>query len=421
MIMKKIEVSIITIGDELLIGQTIDTNSSWMAVELNRAGMWIHERVAVGDIREDILQSLEEESRKADVILITGGLGPTNDDITKKVLCEYFNTTLRENTEVLEAVKARFMPRGIPMLESNIQQALVPASCTVLPNRNGTAPGLWFEKEGKIFVSMPGVPHEMEGIMTDEVIPRLRQRFSLPPIMHRTMMTMGLGESQVAERLVSFEKALPAYLSLAYLPGNGLLKLRLTAHENREQDAQAIRRSFQEMKEILSDIMVDDEDNPPEQTLAKLLRRHKLTMATAESCTGGNIAHKITLIPGSSDYFKGSVVSYANAVKQDVLHVPENILKTFGAVSEQTVTVMVKEVAALMKTEVAVAVSGIMGPGGAAEDKPVGTVWMAAIAGEQIRTRKYQLRYNRARNIEITTNYALYLARAAILAHIQGD
>lgn len=419
--MKKIEISIITIGDELLIGQTIDTNSTWMAVQLNQAGMWVHERVAVGDIRDDILQSLEEESRKADVILITGGLGPTNDDITKKVLCEYFNTSLVEDAGVLEAVKARFMPRGIPILKTNLQQALVPKSCTVLPNHNGTAPGLWFEKDNKIYVSMPGVPHEMEGIMTNEVIPRLRQRYSLPPIMHRTLITMGLGESQVAARLELFEKNLPSELSLAYLPGNGLLKLRLTAHENGQQNLPVMQQSFHTLKEILSDIMVDDEDNLPEQTLGKLLRRHNLTLSTAESCTGGNIAHKITLIPGSSTYFKGSVVCYANVVKQEVLGVPDEILRTFGAVSEETVMTMVNGVSSLLKTEVAIAVSGIMGPGGATEDKPVGMVWIAALAGGRIKTRKLQLRYSRTRNIEITTNYALNLAREAILGHIQGD
>lgn len=419
--MKQVLISIITIGDELLIGQTIDTNSAWMAGQLNRAGMWVHRRVAVGDRRDAILETLQEESAKSDIVLITGGLGPTNDDITKRVLCEYFKTTLVENTEVLEQIKARFMPRGIPMLERNLQQALVPQSSTVLPNERGTAPGLWFEQEGKIVVSMPGVPHEMEGLMKNAVIPKLRQRFALSPVLHRTMVTMGLGESQVAERLIQFEKNLPDNMSMAYLPGNGLLRLRLTARGNEPQEENRLMKSFNDLKALLHDIMIDDEDNMPEVTVGKLLGRHGLTLATAESCTGGNIAHKITLVPGSSDYFKGAVVSYANDIKQDVLQVPGEMLESYGAVSEETVTAMAKTARGLLKADVAVAVSGIMGPGGATKDKPVGTVWIAACAGARTRTRKYQLRYSRIRNIEITTNYALNMVRQIILDHTQGD
>lgn len=419
--MKQIMVSIITIGDELLIGQTIDTNSSWMAMQLNQAGIWVQRRVAVGDNREAILKALEEESKVSEIVLITGGLGPTNDDITKKVLCEYFNTSLVENQAVLEQVKARMKPLGIPILKSNMQQALVPASCTVLPNDHGTAPGLWFEEHGNVFVSMPGVPHEMEGLMIQHVIPRLRERFSLLPILHRTMVTMGLGESQVAERLKNFENDLPPFISLAYLPATGFLRLRLTVRESDLQQGEDLEKAFSELKTMLADIMVDDEDHLPAKTVGNLLRRHALTLSTAESCTGGNIAHQITLIPGSSDYFKGSVVSYADEVKQNLLGVAEDILQIHGAVSEETVKAMALSVSSVMKTDIGIAVSGIMGPDGGTEEKPVGTVWMAACFGKSVMTKKYKLRYSRIRNIEMTTNYALNMVREIILSHIQSD
>lgn len=419
--MKKITVSIITIGDELLIGQTVDTNSAWMAVQLNRSGIWVHRRVAVGDNRESILQTLEEESRRSDVLLMTGGLGPTKDDMTKNVLCEYFGTHLVEDKEVLAQVTARLSPLNIPMLERNRQQALVPAACTVLPNEWGTAPGLWFEKDGRIYAAMPGVPHEMEGLMTRYVIPRLHERFNLSPVNHRTAVTMGMGESQVAERLAGFETGLPPFISLAYLPGNGFLRLRLTAAENGRRNVVQLEQSFKQLLGLIPDIVVDQVDHLPEQTVGELLRRYGLTLSTAESCTGGNIAHKITCIPGSSDYFKGTVVSYSNEIKQHVLGVPEAILKTPGAVSEATVKAMVTGVNVLLKTDVAVAVSGIMGPDGGTAEKPVGTVWMAAVLKDKIITRKYRLKYTRIRNIEIATNYALNMVREIILNQIPGD
>lgn len=419
--MEKITISIITIGDELLIGQTIDTNSAWMAIQLNKAGMWVQRRVAVGDSREDIVQSLQQESEQSDVILLTGGLGPTNDDITKKVLCEYFHTGLVENTEVLEQVKARLMPTAVAMLERNRQQALVPESCLVLPNDRGTAPGLWFEQDNTIYVSMPGVPHEMEGLMSNQVIPRLKQRFKLPPVTHHTVVTTGIGESQLAERLVEFESGLPAFISLAYLPGNGILRLRLTAWENAEEQTNQLEASFKALLAIISDVVVDDDDRLLEETVGLLLQRRCLTFSTAESCTGGNIAHKITSIAGSSGYFKGSVISYSNDIKQHVLHVPEDILKKYGAVSEQTVVAMAKGAMNLLKTDVAVAVSGIMGPGGGSEEKPVGTVWIAACMKGKLKTREYKLRYSRIRNIEMTTNYALNMVRTLILSPVQDD
>ncbi|HEX5554472.1 MAG TPA: CinA family nicotinamide mononucleotide deamidase-related protein, partial [Chitinophagaceae bacterium] len=322
--MKQQTASIITIGDELLIGQTVDTNSAWMGHALNGIGIWVHRRVAVGDNREAILSALRAESRDADIILVTGGLGPTGDDITKAVLSEYFGSPLVENAEVLSHIKEMFASRDGGLLDRNLRQSWVPAACTVLANSRGTAPGMWFEAQGKVYVSLPGVPHEMQGIMTRQVLPRLNGHFALPAIVHRTLVTMGLGESLIAERLVTFEGALPSNIKLAYLPGDGLLKLRLTARDDVSQrTADELEQHFGVLREILADITVADEDMPPEQWIGRLLKDSGLTVSTAESCTGGLIAHKITSEPGSSAYFKGTVVSYANEVKRDVLGVSE--------------------------------------------------------------------------------------------------
>jgi nicotinamide-nucleotide amidase len=413
--MKQIIAAIITIGDELLIGQTIDTNSAWMGRELNRAGIWVRRKAAVADKREDILEALQNESSAADVIFITGGLGSTGDDITKSVLCEYFGASLTENAEVLVNIKTMFTSRGLPLVERNLQQALVPDTCIVLPNDRGTAPGMWFEKAGKIYVSMPGVPHEMQAMMTHSVLPRLNSYFTLPVILHRTLITTGMGESQIAERLTAFEKSLPADIKLAYLPGDGLLKLRLTARGDEQQrTADELEQLFGVLRETLADITIADEDILLEAWVGRLLKKNNLTLSTAESCTGGLIAHKITTIPGSSDYYKGTVVSYSNEIKESLLRVPAEVLYQYGAVSEETVKAMVKGVIKLMKTDLAIAVSGIMGPAGGTPEKPVGTVWIAAGTENNIKTRKYRLRYDRSRNIEITANYALNLLREVI-------
>lgn len=413
--MKQVTASIITVGDELLIGQTIDTNSAWMSRLLNRAGIWVARRVAVGDTREAILTALQEESRGADVILMTGGLGPTGDDITKGVLCTYFGSSLVENEAVLAHIRTIFASREGPLLERNRMQSHVPDNCIVLPNRLGTAPGMWFERDGKIFISLPGVPHEMEGLMAAEVLPRLSARFSLPAILHRTLVTMGQGESGVAERLRAFEQSLPENISLAYLPGNGLLKLRLTARDEvLQRTAEELEQHFGVLKDMLSDIIVAEEDLLPGEWANRMLRERGLTVSTAESCTGGLIAHKITSVPGSSACFRGAVVGYANEVKHEVLGVSEEMLREQGAVSEPVVRAMAEGVLRLMKTDLAVAVSGIMGPDGGSPQKPVGTVWIAAGTTGHLITRRYHLRYSRSRNTEITANYALNMLREAI-------
>ncbi len=411
--------SIITIGDELLIGQVIDTNSAWIAQELNQAGIWLKRRVAVGDNWNDIWQALDEESKHANIILITGGLGPTADDITKPLLCEYFGGKLVVDEKVLAHVKHLFekvFKRTTPLLERNMKQAEVPDVCTVLHNARGTAPGMWFEKDGKVYVSMPGVPHEMKGLMTDLVLPKLQSHFIMSAIVSRTLLTFGIGESFLAERIKDFEAALPAHIKLAYLPNYGMVRLRLTGTgASAEEITPQVEEHFKTLIGLLPDVLVTDRDEPMEIVIGNLLRARKQTMATAESCTGGYIAHRITANAGSSEYFKGSIVSYANEVKQSLLQVPSEYFTTVGAVSEEVVRDMVKGVLEKISADYAIAVSGIMGPGGATTEKPVGMVWVAVGNREKTITRLFNFRFNRARNIEMTAINALNLLRQFIL------
>lgn len=414
--MDKITTSIITIGDELLIGQTIDTNSAWIAQQLNAMGIWVHRRVAIGDIKEDILEALARESAVSDIVLLTGGLGPTADDITKPTLCEYFHTRLVQNEQALENVLQIFESRGLPMLQRNLDQSLVPESCTVIQNKRGTAPGMWFEKDGKIYVSMPGVPHEMQGIMENYVLPQLEKHFHTPAVIHQTLVTSGMGESFIAERLVAFEAKLPPHVKLAYLPSYSLLKLRLTAFgKDKLSVAAEVSILFHELKDLLADIVVTDQDQTMGEVLGQLLKEKGKTLGTAESCTGGLISSWITAVPGSSAYFKGSAVTYANEMKVKVLGVKEATLKAHGAVSEATVREMVTGALSLLESDYAIAVSGIMGPDGGTPEKPVGTVWVAAGNKDKINAVKYQLRYDRERNTQMTAVYALNELRKLIL------
>lgn len=407
--------SIITIGDELLIGQVIDTNSAWMAAELNKAGIWVRRRVAIGDAREEIIQTLNEESKNADVILITGGLGPTADDITKPVLCEYFGGNLIVDEAALQNVQHIFARLNRPMLTSNFKQSEVPDTCTVIQNKRGTAPGMWFEKDGKIYVSMPGVPHEMKGMMTDYVIPRLPQYFKMPFIVSRTLLTYGIGESFLSELIKDFEQNLPYTIKLAYLPNYGMVRLRLTGIDNEKEVIETtLEQQFELLKKLVTEYLVTDQDDAMHIVISKLLKNKNKTLSTAESCTGGYIAHLLTSEPGASQFFRGSVVSYSNSIKQEVLAVSQQTLETVGAVSEETVQQMVKGALALLKTDYAVAVSGIMGPEGGSVEKPVGMVWVAVGNYEKIITQKFNFKFDRGRNIELTANNALNLLRKFI-------
>ena len=578
--MKEVNAAIITIGDELLIGQTIDTNSAFIAQQLNKIGIWVKRRIAIGDVKEEILKSLKEQSEDCDVIIITGGLGPTADDITKPALCEYFNSKLVVDDGTLQNVKDIFTKLNRPLIERNLKQAEVPDNCIVLPNKRGTAPGMWFgpspgtivkvedgakapsrwevedqseslaeeetvgyrytdpifysllkefslkhrsnptqaedvlwnllkskkledykfrrqhiidrfiadfvclkekliieidglihqlpenqisdqqrtkvlnrlgfevirftndqvvhetndtlsnilsalrkqkEKESllnissptggqgarPIIISLPGVPHEMKGLITDSVIPKMQQSFDLPVVLHKTLLTSGIGESMIAEAIVDFENNLPPHVKLAYLPAYGMVRLRLTARGSTGEviDAELDHLSTQ-LKSLVQEWMVADEDITLHQAVIQLLKSKNKTISTAESCTGGNTAHLLTSISGSSAVYKGSVVSYANEAKQNLLHVKNETLKQFGAVSEQTVHEMVEGALEQLNTDYAIATSGIMGPGGGTAEKPVGTIWIAVANKEKIKTSKQFFRFDRERNIELTSHTA---------------
>ena len=414
--MEKVFASIITIGDELLIGQVIDTNSAWIAQELNKVGISLKHRVAVGDVREDIWQALDAESKEVSLVIITGGLGPTADDITKPLLCDYFGgkmvvhePTLKHITHIFEHILKR------PMIERNAKQAEVPDVCTVLLNQRGTAPGMLFKKEETVFVSLPGVPHEMKWLMTNEVLPKIPELFQTGFIEHRTLLTAGIGESYLANLVQEIEEALPAHIKLAYLPNYGMVRLRLTAFGfDKAALIKEIDQHFEGFKEKVKDYLVIDEDLPMEQVVARMLKESGKTLSTAESCTGGYIAHIMTSHPGSSVYFTGSVVSYANRIKESILHVPEETLQTVGAVSEDTVKQMARSVRELMQTDYAIAVSGIMGPDGATAEKPVGMVWVAVADQDKVVTQLFNFRFDRRRNIELTATNALNLLRIFI-------
>ena len=414
--------SIITIGDELLIGQTIDTNSAFIAQELNKIGVWVRRRIAVGDVWDDIWNALDEESEGSDIIIITGGLGPTADDITKPLLCEYFGGKLIVDEKVLQHVKDIFAKLSRPIIERNMKQAEVPDNCEVLFNKRGTAPGMWFTPQPpkggakKIFISLPGVPYEMKGLMIDEVIPQIQKEFELPAIVHKTIFTAGQGESFIAETIKDVEASLPSHIKLAYLPGFGLVKLRLTARgDNKDILEKELAPYVDKLKELLKDFIVTEVDEGLEVVIGKILKAKNKTMATAESCTGGNIAHMITSVVGSSNYYKGSVVSYANEVKENILGVKDETLRSVGAVSEETVLQMVKGVIEKLNVDYAVATSGIMGPDGGKTEKPVGTVWIGVGNKNKTEAKKFYFRFDRERNIEQTSLTALNMLRKFIL------
>ncbi len=413
-----IKASIITIGDELLIGQVIDTNSAWMAQELNKIGIPVLRRVAVGDNWDEIWKALDEESKNTSIVFITGGLGPTADDITKPLLCKYFNGKMTVNQEALDNVTMLFEKVfKRPLTDRNRKQAEVPDTCKVIINKRGTAPCMWFEKDKTIFVSLPGVPHEMKGLMEDEIIPALTKRFQLPHIAHRTLVTFGIGESMLADLIQTFEENLPAHIKLAYLPNYGIVRLRLSSTGvEKEIIENEINNLFTQLEKLVKDYLVTNEDEPMEKVLGKLLTSRNETIATAESCTGGYIAHLLTSIPGSSAYYQGSIISYSNQVKENLLQVKNETLQKHGAVSEAVVIEMANGLLQHLKTNYAIAVSGIMGPGGEMPDKPTGTVWVAVGSHSKIETQQFHFRFDRQKNIQLTAMNALNLMRKFIVS-----
>ena len=410
---------IITIGDELLIGQVVDTNSAWIAQHLNDIGIKVKQITSVSDEEGHILQALNEAIKRADIILLTGGLGPTKDDITKKTLCKYFNTGLKFDEQSYKIIETIFHSRGREVTPINRLQAEVPENCTVLHNFLGTAPGMWFEKDKKIYISMPGVPSEMKGLMEKIILPKIKERFPLVPIVHKTILTQGAGESFLSDLISSWEDNLPSNLKLAYLPAAGMVRLRITANgENEETLRKEVENEALKLKALIGEYIYGYENDKLEALIGRLLREQKKTICTAESCTGGFIAHKITSIPGSSEYYIGSVVAYANEIKINELNVDMLTLETHGAVSEQVVKAMASNARKKFKTDYSIACSGIAGPDGGTADKPVGTVWIAVSNFEKIITRKLQLGTSRERVILETAQHTLNTLRKMLIGEL---
>ena len=413
---KSVKVEIITIGDEILIGQIVDTNSAWMATELNTAGFELAQITSVHDDANHIIEALEMALKRADVVLFTGGIGPTNDDITKQTLCSYFDTKLVFNDTVYQNIERLFANRpNYKMNELTKAQAMVPEKCTVIQNEVGTAPVTWFDKAGKVVVSMPGVPYEMKRTMSVEIIPRLQKQFETPVIIHKTVQVYGYTESALALKIAEWESNLPEYTHLAYLPNSGVVKLRLSGFlENVLALEFVMNQQMDLLSQLLGNAIVAAEDIPIEQLLGNLLMAGGKTVSTAESCTGGNIAHVFTSLPGSSAFFKGSVVAYANEVKESVLQVNPADIEVFGAVSRQVVEQMAVGVRKLLKTDVAIATSGIAGPTGGSDEKPIGTTWIAVCSDEQVLSREFRFGKLREQNILRATQAALLLLKEII-------
>jgi len=405
---------IISIGDELLLGQTINTNAAWMGQELYGVGVEVRQVVTITDQHEHILRALKEATSRCDLVLITGGLGPTRDDITKETLCEFFDTRLVMNQEVLGRIRAYFESRNLPILPANEQQAELPENADVLINKRGTAMGMWFERDGKIVVSMPGVPHEMQGMMTEEILPRLDTQFSNGGSYYTVVQTIGKGESFIANAIKDWEDRIRNEgLSLAYLPSMGQVRLRISGPKSEKE---AIDREADELENLLGDIVFARGDVSLPEAIAALLKESKLKLAVAESCTGGYLAHLITSIAGSSDYFTGGIVSYSNQMKIDLLGVDADIINARGAVSEEVVCQMADGVRKHTGADVAVSLSGVAGPDGGTEDKPVGTVWIGLSSAKGTKGFLFRFGRNRERNIHISALFALNILRR----HIQG-
>ncbi|MDB5131920.1 MAG: competence/damage-inducible protein [Mucilaginibacter sp.] len=399
---------IITIGDEILIGQIIDTNSAWMARELNNIGIRVKQISSVSDDRQHILTSLAEAGKRADIIFITGGLGPTKDDITKKTIAEYFGVNMVENKDALNNVVNIFAKYNRPLLEVNRLQAQVPENCEVILNKNGTAPGMWFNVDGKIYISMPGVPHEMMYMMEEDVLPKLKSTLKLPFIIHKTILTVGEGESFLAERIADIEDSLPLFIKLAYLPKPGQVRLRLSGYGDDKNLISARLNEFvAKIVERVGDVVAAQEDIPIEKAILNFMAANGLTLSVAESCTGGYISHLFTQHPGSSKVFFGGAISYSYELKESILGVKGTTLLTYGAVSEETATEMAQGALLKFKSDYAIAVTGIAGPDGGTAEKPVGTVWIAVASSKELVVRKFTFGSKRQQNIERSATAAL--------------
>lgn len=409
------KLDILTIGDELLIGQTLNTNAQYIAVALTKIGFVIRQQLTISDDEQIIYNAVDDALKNAEVVLITGGLGPTKDDLTLPVLNNYFGGELIEDIEVYQDIENLILGRGFKMNQNNKNQALVSSKCKPIKNQHGTAPGLWFEKDGKVVVAMPGVPYEMKAMLADSVMPKLKKQFLLPEIIHQMVYTQGLPESMLAELIEEWENNLPLSIKLAYLPSPGRVKLRLSSIGfDRLQMQQVIDIKITELKAIISEYIYSENEEDLQSVIGELLRNKKATLSTAESCTGGYIAHLITEVSGSSDYYKGSILAYANEVKINQLGVDLNSIKEYGAVSKQVVEQMALGVKQKLNTDYAVATSGIAGPTGGSEEKPVGTVWIAIATPGGVISEKFVFGKQRKINIERASIAALGMIRGEL-------
>ena len=413
--MKVVRAEIIAIGDELLYGQIVDTNSHWISQELDLMGVKVVRKTTVGDDRKDVLAAFESAEKRADIVLITGGLGPTKDDLTKPLLAEFFGCDIIEFPEAVKAVSEYFIRRGREMTPLNILQGHLPACCTYIPNEVGTAPGMWFERNSTFWMSMPGVPHEMKKLMKDFVLPKLPEIFPLPVIHHKVIKTVGIGESWLADLISDWETALPSSIRLAYLPSLGHVKLRLTGFGNSKEELEkAIDEQIDTVMPLIGKYVYGFNTETLETAIAKLLKAEKKTIALAESCSGGYVSHLITSVPGSSTYYQGGIIPYHNQFKNKILGVSNDTLSRFGAVSEENVKEMAAGVRKLFNSDFGLASSGIAGPDGETDEKPVGTVWIACAMNGRVETKKLQLTQDRMLNIQLTGVAVLNMLRICI-------
>jgi len=413
--MKNIYAELISIGDEILYGQTLDTNSHYISAELDKLGIRVRRKVTISDTRDAIMTAFKEAEGNAEIVIITGGLGPTKDDLTKPLLAEYFNSGMRLHEDILEDLRERFAKRGRELNELNKGQAELPEKCTPIENKYGTAPGMWFEKDGKVFISMPGVPSEMKYMMEDTILPRFKKRYKTPVLIHKMVKTVGIPESILAEKLEDWENNLPSEIKLAYLPGLKQVKMRLTASGEDEKHLQGlIDKEVDKLYELVGKYIYGTDESNLAGKVGELLLQQNKTIACAESCTGGHIAHLITSNAGSSDYYRGGINPYHNDLKIKVLGVKKDTLEKHGAVSEETVIEMAERVRELFGADIGISTSGVAGPGGGSKEKPVGTVWVALADGKNTQTKLYHFQFDRQGNIEMTSNSLLNLVRKTL-------
>lgn len=407
------QAEIITIGDEILIGQITDTNSKWIAEELNKIGVSVFQMTSIQDEKEHILSAIKEAQSHADIVIVTGGLGPTKDDITKHTLAEYFDSKLEMNLEVEKHIRQLFAKANYAFTEINRQQALLPVKCTPLQNNYGSASGMWFETNGQVVVSLPGVPNEMKGLMKEKVLPKIQKKYTLPFILHQTILTHGMGESMVAERIETWEEALPSFIKLAYLPSYGKVRLRLSAKGfDRNELEDALEQEISKLHELIGDTIIGFEGKTSmEQLVGELLLKGNATIATAESCTGGAIAKKLTSVPGASAYYKGSVVAYDVEVKKQILNVKSKTIEEYSVVSSEVVKEMALGIQNSLKVDYAIATTGNAGPTTDETDKTVGVVFIALATPNGVFAKEYYFGKPRQKVIERSTSMALELLK----------